>query len=96
MVDKGDYFSLNRGRQYGKTTTLFALEGALADAYGVISLDFQAISTAGYRSEGRFVRTFCRMLWRKRHKLGMPESIQGEVRELAQAAEDDADLGQLF
>ena len=42
MVDRGDYFSINRGRQYGKTTTLVALERALSDDYGVISLDFLA------------------------------------------------------
>lgn len=26
MIDCGDYFVINRGRQYGKTTTLNALE----------------------------------------------------------------------
>lgn len=62
MVDRGDYFCVNRGRQYGKTTTLVALEGDLADDYVVISLDFQAISTAGYCTEGRFVITLCRLL----------------------------------
>ncbi|MEE0028156.1 MAG: hypothetical protein U0J70_11235, partial [Atopobiaceae bacterium] len=66
MVDEGDYFSINRGRQYGKTTTLAALERALSDDYDVISLDFQAISTAGFSTEGKFVGAFCRILWRKR------------------------------
>lgn len=26
MIDKGQYFTINRARQYGKTTTLHALE----------------------------------------------------------------------
>ena len=26
MIDKGGYFAINRGHQYGKTTTLNALE----------------------------------------------------------------------
>ena len=30
MVERGDYFCINRARQYGKTTTLVALERALA------------------------------------------------------------------
>ena len=30
MVDAGDYFCINRGRQYGKTTTIAALERALS------------------------------------------------------------------
>ncbi len=25
MIDAGDYFTINRGRQYGKTTTLAAI-----------------------------------------------------------------------
>ena len=96
MVDEGDYFCINRGRQYGKTTTLFALEGALSDGYGVVRLDFQAISTAGYSTEGRFVVTLCRLLWRKRAKLDMPAMIQDEVRTLAQTSYEEASLDQLF
>ena len=96
MVDRGDYFEINRGRQYGKTTTLAALEHSLTDEYGVIRLDFQAISTSGYRTEGRFVSTLCRILWRKRSKLGMPEQVQADVRELARMDEDKASLDRLF
>lgn len=96
MVDEGDYFCINRGRQYGKTTTLFALERALADDYAVVRLDFQAISTVGYRTEGRFVSTLCRLLWRKRAKLPMSETIQDEVGRLARVREEDASLDELF
>ena len=96
MVDEGNYFCINRGRQYGKTTTLFALEGAIRDSYGVISLDFQGISTAGYSTEGKFVAAFCRILWRKRTKLGMPVSVQNQVRPIAQAGGGEAELDQLF
>lgn len=40
MVENGQYFTINRTRQYGKTTTLRALEVFLDDDYTVISLDF--------------------------------------------------------
>ncbi len=40
MVENGQYFTINRARQYGKTTTLRALEVFLDDDYTVISLDF--------------------------------------------------------
>ena len=33
MVDNGDYFTINRARQFGKTTTLAALEKYLSDEY---------------------------------------------------------------
>ncbi len=42
-VDEGSYFVINKGRQYGKTTTLAALETYLEDNYLVLSLDFQEI-----------------------------------------------------
>ena len=44
-VDDGSYFVINKGRQYGKTTTLSALERYLKDEFEVLSLDFQQIST---------------------------------------------------
>ena len=47
-VDDGSYFVINKGRQYGKTTTLSALERYLKDEFEVLSLDFQQISTGMY------------------------------------------------
>ena len=47
-VDRGKYFLINRGRQYGKTTTLKALAEYLQTEYQVISMDFQGISTKEY------------------------------------------------
>ena len=41
FVDREKYFVINRGRQYGKTTTLMALADFLKEDYIVISLDFQ-------------------------------------------------------
>ncbi len=41
MVDAGKYFVINRGRQYGKTTTLKALKKYLSEDHIVISLDFR-------------------------------------------------------
>jgi len=48
MVEAGDYFCINRARQYGKTTTLAALRRALEGDYAVASLDFQALSYADF------------------------------------------------
>ena len=45
-VDQGKYFIINRGRQYGKTTTLKALAEYLKKDYVVIAMDFQMMSTA--------------------------------------------------
>ena len=62
MVDQGDYFTINRARQYGKTTTLQALSEFLAPVYIVISLDFQNIGKSGFQTEGVFTQAFARLL----------------------------------
>lgn len=53
-IDRGKYFVINRGRQYGKTTTLRALADYLKDTHVVISLDFQMLSTASFSDERVF------------------------------------------
>lgn len=49
MVDSGMYFTINRARQFGKTTTLTALADYLEADYEVISMDFQTASRKGLR-----------------------------------------------
>ncbi len=61
FIDRGKYFIINRARQYGKTTTLCALEEYLKKDYVVVSMDFQGISTAEYQDESAFVKAFKRM-----------------------------------
>lgn len=58
MIDQGEYFTINRARQYGKTTTLRALARFLADEYLVISLDFQMMSHADFENEMAFTSAF--------------------------------------
>lgn len=65
MVDAGDYFTMNRARQYGKTTTLFALAKALARSKLVISLDFQALGSMSFQSENKFSLAFLRIFLRE-------------------------------
>lgn len=58
MVDEGDFFTINRARQYGKTTLLYALKQNLQDAYYVVSLDFQQLGESKFRTEETFARAF--------------------------------------
>ena len=58
MVDEGSYFSINRGRQFGKTTILHALTKVLSDRYLVVHLDFQALGSASYKDENTFSVAF--------------------------------------
>ena len=61
LVDEGKYFTINRARQYGKTTTLHALSDFLSQDYFVISMDFQMqMSDAKFRNENVFALAFAR------------------------------------
>ena len=50
MVDQGDYFCINRGRQYGKTTTLRFLKKALGSEYTVFSISFEGLGDSSFAS----------------------------------------------
>lgn len=58
LVDKGKYFIINKGRQYGKTTTLMALAEYLKMDYVVLFIDFQIMTSANFKDEKSFVISF--------------------------------------
>ncbi len=64
LLDRKKYFVINRGRQYGKTTTLRALEEYLKDDYIVLSLDFQQLGTEDFADEATFAYAFADILLR--------------------------------
>ena len=61
-IDYGSYFVINRGRQYGKTTTLVALEKYLKKDYTVLSLDFQQMGTEDFTDAATFAHAFAAIL----------------------------------
>lgn len=61
MVDAGDYFTINRARQYGKTTILRALNRYLQGDYHVVLMDFQTISNSKFENEESFCLIFLKM-----------------------------------
>ena len=81
MVDKGQYFSINKGRQYGKTTILKALREYLKNDYVVISMDFQFVSTSEFATENSFVKAFARLLWSRYHR-EMPNEIEKQIKQM--------------
>jgi hypothetical protein len=96
LVDDGKYFTINRARQYGKTTTLNALQRYLSNTYEVVSLSFEGISQAGFKDERSFVRAFCRKLKRElRNGLSMPEDVEDQLNEFLARTEDRAELDEL-
>ena len=83
MVDGGQYFTINRARQYGKTTTLRALAKYLVHDYVVISLDFQLMSHKDFAEEEAFVKAFSEAVLRKLNgEHDMPAEIRKELQRL--------------
>ncbi len=62
MVDAGRYFTINRARQYGKTTTLTALAKYLKDDYTVLSIDFQGLDDGAFSNGSTFTQALAQLL----------------------------------
>ncbi len=63
MIAKGDYFCINRGRQYGKTTTLNNLKNYLEHAgYCVFSISFEKVDKTYFSSPQTTGAIFLRLL----------------------------------
>lgn len=62
LIERGKYFTINRARQYGKTTTLFMIWRRLSERYLVLPLSFEGLGDSAFVSEEAFVSTFAKML----------------------------------
>lgn len=58
MIEAGEYFTINRARQYGKTTTLHALKQYLKDDYIVVKISFEGLGGQFFADEKSFCRGF--------------------------------------
>ena len=66
MVEAGEYFIINRPRQYGKTTTLYSLADVLIQSgdYIVFNTSFEGIGDAIFNDEKTFSHGFIKILAR--------------------------------
>ena len=58
MVNKRQYFTINRARQYGKTTILGLLEKTLQTHYRVARISFENLDEEDFATAGDFCETF--------------------------------------
>jgi len=77
MVEDGDYFIINRPRQYGKTTMLKTIDHLLSQSteWLVFSISFEGISSKEYSQEHSFCNRFLHLLYK--------QMIEKEEKELA-------------
>lgn len=97
MIENGQYFTINKARQYGKTTLLRALAAYLKKDYVVLSLDFQKIELDEYVSGSTFVHAMSREINKKIRR--MPD-VSAEIKEklvrLADGSYPNARMAELF
>ncbi len=97
MIEHGQYFTINRARQYGKTTTLRALSDYLKDEYTVVSLDFQKLSSLDFENESAFVNSLAReVLKRIRTAEDIPDKPKAKLLELAEARDAHTRMAEIF
>ncbi|MDE7478757.1 MAG: AAA-like domain-containing protein [Lachnospiraceae bacterium] len=89
-VDRRKYFVINKGRQYGKTTTLLALKNYLAKEYMVFSLDFQRLGTKDFTDEITFSRSFIDMISTVLRNVEEKEDL---LKPLRQVLSEDSNYG---
>ena len=82
MVAKGDYFCINRGRQYGKTTTLAALSDYLKNDYCVFSISFEGLGDSSFSAVENTCAEFLKIFKRHSRVNGSSESIQALLKEV--------------
>lgn len=80
LVELGKYFTINRPRQYGKTTMLFRLTEALKkrEGYAVFRISFEGVGDAVFESESTLAPMFFRRLaqYMQNHDKTLAEYIQ--------------------
>jgi len=69
LIENDYYFTINRPRQYGKTTTLSLLRGRLSGKYLVLSLSFEQVGRTAFSSEEKFIQMFYRNVKQELHLL---------------------------
>ncbi len=77
FVEDGEYFTINRPRQYGKTTTLSRLAGTLNQRgeYLALNVSFEGIDSVTYQDQRAFINVFLRLLREELDYLTLPDQL---------------------
>lgn len=62
MINEEEYFTINRARQYGKTTTLSQIYEKLKDVYLVVEISFEGMGDTAFLEEKNFIETFIELV----------------------------------
>lgn len=85
LIDKKEYFMINRARQYGKATTINLLTKKLSEKYAVFSISFEGMEDEVYETTASFCQRVCRLLYKSilyKQVDGIPDSIEKKLKQM--------------
>ena len=91
-VAKGEYITINRGRQYGKTTTLYHLTERLSKNYVVFSISFESMGEADFKTNDSLAFAFVDTLRSaivNEETVNVDDEVKNSIFEAVNNAEDD-------
>jgi len=62
LIDDECYFTINRARQYGKTTTLYEIRRRLSNEYLIVKISFEGLGEESFSSPELFCPAFLRQI----------------------------------
>ncbi len=83
MIAKGDFFCINRGRQYGKTTTLEAIRKQFSDEYCIFSISFEGVDDSYFLDSTTANAAFLRLLSREARNAPEGDKVKRLLDEVA-------------
>lgn len=98
LIDNGDYFVINRARQYGKTTTIYMLTEELESHYVIFSISFEGMADAAFKNEKAFCRRVYGLLYDAiffQEVCGVSDVIKDKCNAMSQQDGPETDLREL-
>ena len=77
-VANGEYITINRGRQYGKTTTLYHLTKRLSKDYVVFSISFESFNQNNFATDDRLAFSLVNLM---KNQIKIRKNINDYVRD---------------
>ena len=80
LIKNEEYFIINRPRQYGKSTLLFALKKELSKSYVVISISFEGIGDESFKNAEFFSEVFIELILKSLNTTNKEEKEKNNIR----------------
>ena len=89
LIAHGDYFTINRARQYGKTTMMSALSRKLQNQYLMVRMSFEGVGDTFFKSDYLFVWNFIKRMSKSLKKANASQELVGVWKNIEDLSKDD-------